>query len=224
MRPNRITRTCVVCRADFLIYPAWVRKGAGKYCSKPCRLSDRPARDAFFTSFVDRSGDCWLWTRPADADGYGHAWDPVAKRSMAAHRLALTLALGADIQPEMQACHTCDNRLCVRNDEPGIYVVNGVSRPRFGHLWLGSTADNTADKMQKRRHVVQLGADHHHARFTESDIRTMHHWYGRGLATSREIARLFGTRREYVNKVMRGNLWGHLGLTPFRRHQRLQNE
>lgn len=29
---------CKQCGKEFLIYPAWIRKGGGKYCSKECRI------------------------------------------------------------------------------------------------------------------------------------------------------------------------------------------
>lgn len=32
----KIARTCQSCRATFDVWPAWVRKGGGKYCSKQC--------------------------------------------------------------------------------------------------------------------------------------------------------------------------------------------
>ena len=33
---GKVERICRQCGKAFLIYPAWIRKGAGKNCSKEC--------------------------------------------------------------------------------------------------------------------------------------------------------------------------------------------
>lgn len=217
--PNKgtITRVCDGCGASFTTYAAWVKRG-GRFCTMACRSIVTVARDAYFTPKVDRSGDCWNWTGAIDADGYGHAWDPVEKRRIGAHQLAYVLASGAPIPVGGTVCHTCDNRACMRNDERGVYVLRGVEYPRYGHLWLGTSVANTADKMEKGRHVgARLGERNHNAKLTEDAVRDMVKWYARGMATSSELGRIFGLRREGVATIARGVKWKHLGLTPIRK-------
>ena len=105
-----------------------------------------------FRSYVDRSGDCWLWSGSRSRRGYG--WFSVHSKTVTAHRFALEQAMGAPIPDGFFALHTCDNPACVRNDDTGIYEVNGKTFPRWGHLWLGTSADNSADMVAKARQAL----------------------------------------------------------------------
>lgn len=118
-----------------------------------------------FAMNVDRSttpDGCWPWTGNIASTGYGQIG--VGSRAqgtfamLGTHRFALAEALGRPIAPGMWALHTCDNQVCVRNDDVGVYEVNGVIRPRRGHLWEGTTQDNTADRDAKGRGAKVNGA------------------------------------------------------------------
>jgi hypothetical protein len=70
---------------------------------------------------------------------------------MFTHRVAWELATGEPVPSGMDVLHTCDNPPCARNDEPGVYFIRGIYRPRFGHLWLGTNLDNIIDRVEKGR-------------------------------------------------------------------------
>jgi hypothetical protein len=81
---------------------------------------------------IDKTGECWLWTGATDGDGYGKVRQ--GERLFSVHRLAYEQWVGP-IPEGMVVCHTCD--------------VTNCCNP--AHLWLGTSAENTADKMAKGR-------------------------------------------------------------------------
>lgn len=88
-----------------------------------------------FWSCVDRSGDCWLWTRGATQGGYG-VFSEAKRRLFLAHRYSWALANGP-IPDGLFVCHSCDTPRCVRPD----------------HLFLATNAENMQDASRKGRLV-----------------------------------------------------------------------
>lgn len=104
-----------------------------------------------------------------------------------AHRIAWMLANGP-IPTGMHVCHRCDNRRCIN----------------VAHLFLGTNADNMADKVGKNRQA--RGSRHGSAKLTEQEVRDI-----RAMsAPQRAIAAFYGMSQSTVSEIKRGELWSHI--------------
>ena len=112
--------------------------------------------------------------------------------------------------PGFWVLHACDNPPCVRNDDPGIYVIRGVARPRMGHLWLGTHDDNVADKVMKGRQdrsPKKTGEDVWSAKLTEDDVRAIRSEYESGGIYQKALAQKYGVNDSQISRIITRKLW-----------------
>lgn len=152
----------------------------------------RPLSDRFHEKFVQEPvSGCWLWTASVSR-GYGHMGLGGHTGTSYAHRVAWTLYKG-EIPPGMCVCHRCDVPLCVNPD----------------HLFLGTHADNVADKISKgRQGPPPRGELSGKAKLTEAkvvQIRAL-----RGRLSQREIGNLFGVAKGTITGIQNGDTWRHV--------------
>jgi hypothetical protein len=146
-----------------------------------------------FWAKVDKSGDCWLWTSTRSGNGYGQFW--LDGRYRPAHQVAWEIATGRDFPLGMQACHTCDTPLCVRPD----------------HLFVGTPADNQADKVDKGRQFRPIGELHPNRVLSDERVRQIRRMRLRGLRQS-AIAAEIGCHQSTVSLVLSGHIWSHVDV------------
>jgi len=106
-------------------YDHWLRVTPPEERGAPPRLARQ------FGDFVDKGGDCWLWTGTTNRRGYGW-WSGNGERGLA-HRISLATA-SPPSSPALMACHTCDNPPCVNP----------------AHLYWGTAKDNARDVMERQ--------------------------------------------------------------------------
>lgn len=212
--------TCSTCGRAFSVPPS--RALTAFYCSRPCQnVGAMVDPDTRFCEKVDRSGSCWLWTAAPMSGGYG-AFQLSPGHQVGAHRYAWTMASGEPIPDGLDALHTCDVRPCVRNDDAGVYIVRGVEHPRFGHLWLGTAADNAADMVDKGRsltgalnpNVVNIGRAprgerHGCAKLTAEAVLSIRADLADG-ASRKALAEQHHVTTSLIRRIALRQVWAHI--------------
>jgi hypothetical protein len=152
--------------------------------------------------------DCWEWTAARFDKGYGAF--RLGDKQVKAHRFGYELHVGP-IPEGRYVCHTCDNPPC--------------QNPR--HWFLGSHADNAADRERKGRGghppagprtLAQKAAARRgrargerdgNARLTEPQVLEIRARYAAGERQDR-LAAEFGVTQVNISCVVRRKTWRHI--------------
>ncbi len=139
---------------------------------------------------------CWPWTRKIDRYGYGSLW--FDGKTTTAHKVAWLLTNGP-IPDGLCVCHACDVRACCN--------------PR--HLWLGTNAENIADRDRKGRQSkkpapVFHGEEHGMAKVTETQVREIRERYIPNVVSYSMLAKEYGVTRRQIMNVVKRISWSHI--------------
>lgn len=134
---------------------------------------------------------CREWKGPRNPGGYGLIWLTDRKKQIGSHRFAWAETNGP-IPEGMHVLHTCDNPLCYNPD----------------HLFLGTPADNMADKVAKGRQAK--GSRLASAKLNEEKVKEIRRLYKAGGTSHRALAREFGVSKSLITQILNREWWAHV--------------
>ena len=179
----------------------------GRDPRRHARTHDLEVQASRFWAKVDHLGadECWEWKAARNKNGYGEVrWGGASARS---HRVAYELANGP-IPAGLAVCHACDNPPCCNP----------------AHLFLGTSQENTADRVAKGRsarvagdangshlhpEALWRGSRNHQSKLTEPAVVDIRQRLAAG-ESHRSIARSYGVVRETISAIARGQRWRHV--------------
>lgn len=103
-------------------------------------------------------------------------------------------------KPEIQACHTCDNRACIN--------------PK--HLWWGTIKQNSQDMAKKGRNWLQKNPEarqgelHPLCRLSKEDVLYIRKLYSTKFFYQRFLGEIFGISQTHVHQIVTKTRWRHI--------------
>lgn len=130
--------------------------------------------------------ECWNWRGPVFRNGYGR-FNISRHTGTTASRAAMMLKTGTPLDPQIEVCHTCDNRQCVNP----------------AHLFLGTAKDNAADKVAKGRQSRLPGLANASAKLTPDNVVAIR----AATASHAQLARDYCVSESLIRQVRKREVW-----------------
>lgn len=149
----------------------------------------KPIAERFWKYAGKRGADeCWLWAGFIAPDGYGKL--QIDGRSVGAHRISWELHNGP-IPDGMNVLHQCDVRPCCNPS----------------HLFLGTPADNNADKVAKGRQA--RGERQGLAKLNDVQVIEIREAYAAGVSSG-VLSKQYGVNDATILCVVNRTTWKHI--------------
>jgi len=132
---------------------------------------------------------CRLW--PVQRDGHGRPRRRRNGKWVLHVRWLAAQIYGCDAIENMIVMHLCDQPSCVR----------------FDHLYVGTQADNNADRAAKARNGNMNGERSGMAKLTNEQVVEMRRLRAGGMIL-RELATMYPVTISTISKICRGDTWG----------------
>lgn len=154
--------------------------------------------EVFLNKFIQK-GECKNFSGSLSKKGYGKIY--YKGKSWLAHRLSFVLNKG-EIIDNMCVCHKCDNPKCINPD----------------HLWLGSVAQNNADRSKKGRTYknsfdnltqdqLRRGEKHGMSKLSEKDVLDIKV----SVLGPKKLCEKYGIGTSTVWRIKNNQSWKHIG-------------
>lgn len=198
------TANCKYCNKEYPIANWQIKSNKKPFCNRTCynkyRLSIPPYER--FWKYVEKTDSCWVWKGCTWDSGYGTL--QINKRPHLVHRFSYILHFG-EIPNNLFVCHTCDIPNCVN--------------PK--HLFLGTTQDNTKDKVRKNRQAKgkTAGAYTHPekilrgsmigiSKLKEEDVIKIRNTCNE--ISRKELAKIYNVKNSAIDCVINRKTWKHV--------------